>query len=290
MNVDKYLERIKYSGPKPTKTDYNTLYNLCKCHSQNVAFDVIDMFGGPRKVLDLNKVYRDIVVNKRGGFCYENNGLFCWLLKELGYDVAILQAQVNTSSKSFGPMFDHMTLLVTCDNGKKWLTDVGFGGNFFVLPLRFTETEEQHQPNGVYRIRKHGEEPLEYVVERAKKKVINGGKHESEAETSTWKAGYKFDMQERSWEDFQKMCDFQQDSEESFLKNNAVTAIYTTNGVAYSWGNVFYAKRYIDSYTEEITSVKTTKSDTEFKEVLEQTIGLKLTFTPKLLFKDFPGV
>ena len=65
-------------------------------------------------------------------------------------------------------------LQVTCDNGLKYLTDVGWGGSSFVLPLRFVEMEEQHQPNGVYRIRKYDEEPLEYVVEKVRKTVVNG--------------------------------------------------------------------------------------------------------------------
>jgi len=73
----------------------------------------LTFFGGKRKVLSLEKIYNDIVVNKRGGFCYENNGLFCWLLREIGFNVEIMQGQVFVSAKKeYLPEFDHMCLMV----------------------------------------------------------------------------------------------------------------------------------------------------------------------------------
>ena len=111
MDIKQYLQRINYDGPINTNAD--TLKKLCDCHTKNVPFDVLDMFGGQRKVLSLEKIYHDIVVNKRGGFCYETNGLFCWLLREIGFNVDILQSQAYIhSKKEFLSEFDHMCLMV----------------------------------------------------------------------------------------------------------------------------------------------------------------------------------
>jgi len=111
MDLQKYLNRIKFSGP--LGTDCDTLTKLCECHLHNIPFETLDMFGGPRKVLDLEKIYNDLVVRQRGGFCYENNGLFAWLLTEIGFEVKILQAQAWVKQRmSYDPMFDHMLLLV----------------------------------------------------------------------------------------------------------------------------------------------------------------------------------
>jgi len=85
----------------------------------------------------LEKIYNDIVVNKRGGFCYENNGLFCWLLREIGFNVEILQGQAYVrAKKEFLPEFDHMCLMVI--KKSMWFSmgsmGVGSGGSD---PLNF---------------------------------------------------------------------------------------------------------------------------------------------------------
>ena len=113
MDVKQYLKRINYNGP--LNPDASTLKELCGCHMKSVSFDTYDMFGGRRKELSLEKIYNDIVIKKRGGFCYENNSLFTWLLKKLGFKVSVLQGQSYRASKDvFGPKYDHMCMLVRC--------------------------------------------------------------------------------------------------------------------------------------------------------------------------------
>ena len=70
-------------------------------------------------------LYDKIVVRRRGGFCYELNGLFCELLTALGFRVQMLSARVRRDDGGFGPEFDHMLLKVELDD--PWLVDVGFG-------------------------------------------------------------------------------------------------------------------------------------------------------------------
>ena len=112
MEFKKYLQRISYEGP--INTSASTLKKLCDCHTKNVPFDILDMFGGEKKLLSLEKIYQSTVVKRRGGFCYENNGLFCWLLKELGFNVDILEAKAYVAAKKeFNPDFDHMCLMVS---------------------------------------------------------------------------------------------------------------------------------------------------------------------------------
>lgn len=111
MEVDPYLERIKYKGPRDNTS--STLRELCICHAQTVPFETLDMFGGPKKRLDLEKLYHDIVVKRRGGFCCETNGTFYWLLRQFGFKVVVCQSQAYAPlTKSWNPMFDHMTMLV----------------------------------------------------------------------------------------------------------------------------------------------------------------------------------
>src|SRR5207248_8071509 len=77
-----------------------------------------------------------IVLRRRGGFCYELNGLFAALLEQLGFRVARLAGRVSVDSIAF----DHMALRVDLDEA--WLADVGFGDSF-VLTLRLASREQQ---------------------------------------------------------------------------------------------------------------------------------------------------
>jgi N-hydroxyarylamine O-acetyltransferase len=80
------------------------------------------------------------VVRKRGGFCYELNGMFHDLLSALGFRVEMLSARVGRADGSFSPEFDHMLLKVSFPEA--WLADVGFGDSFVSpLPLQSEAAE-----------------------------------------------------------------------------------------------------------------------------------------------------
>jgi N-hydroxyarylamine O-acetyltransferase len=132
MDVEGYLRRIRYDGPRdPTAT---TLRNLHRQHLYTVPFENLDIALGTPIVLDLELLFDKIVRRKRGGFCYELNGLFCELLKAMGFRVAMLSARVGRSDGSFSPEFDHMLLRVSLE--EPWIADVGFGDSFVdPLPL-----------------------------------------------------------------------------------------------------------------------------------------------------------
>lgn len=133
MNVQAYLERINYHGN--LKPDFATLSALHQAHLFTVPFENLDIHLKRPIKLDEASLFDKIVNRRRGGFCYELNGLFAVLLCEVGYQVTLLSAGVSNDIGGFGPDFDHLTLMVTLDNGH-WLADVGFGGSFhFPLPL-----------------------------------------------------------------------------------------------------------------------------------------------------------
>ena len=99
--------------------------------------------------LDLAALYDKIVRRRRGGFCYELNGLFAELLRRLGYRVTLLSAGVAQDGGGFGPEYDHLLLLVELD--RRWMVDVGFGENF-KSPLDLDAAGAQVQGPKAYRI------------------------------------------------------------------------------------------------------------------------------------------
>ncbi len=113
MNVDEYLKRIDYTGS--LRVDAETLRNLQLAHLRNVPFENLSIHAGEPIVLNDEALFTKIVSNRRGGFCYELNGLFSWLLRTLGFDVCMLAAEVANREGGFGPEFDHMALMVNLD-------------------------------------------------------------------------------------------------------------------------------------------------------------------------------
>ncbi len=132
MDVQAYLRRIGYDGPLDPSLE--TLRNLHRKHLYSVPFENLDIALGTPIELDVDRLFDKIVVRRRGGFCYELNGLFHGLLIALGFQVFMLSACVRRDDGGFGPEFDHMLLKVELPEA--WLADVGFGESFLdPLPL-----------------------------------------------------------------------------------------------------------------------------------------------------------
>jgi N-hydroxyarylamine O-acetyltransferase len=132
MDVENYLRRIEYDGPRQPSAA--TLRDLHRRHLFTAPFENLDIPLGIAIGLDLESIYQKIVVRRRGGFCYELNGLFGQLLAELGFRVRMLSSRVRREDGGFGPEFDHMLLKVELE--EPWLVDVGFGDSF-VDPIVF---------------------------------------------------------------------------------------------------------------------------------------------------------
>ena len=132
MDLEAYLRRIKYDGQRAPSAE--VLRGLHRQHLFTVPFENLDI---PLKTpihLESPLLYEKIVGRRRGGFCYELNGLFCELLIGLGFEVVMLSARVSGENGGFGPEFDHMLLKVELE--EPWLVDVGFGDSF-VNPILF---------------------------------------------------------------------------------------------------------------------------------------------------------
>jgi len=130
--IDAYLERIGYAGPRDANAE--TLRALQERHLLSVPFENLDIVWKRPIVVDTQRFLDKIIRQRRGGFCYELNGAFAWLLREIGFEVKLLEARVPTADSGLGPPFDHMALLV---NGE-WLADVGFG-EFSMHPIPIKE-------------------------------------------------------------------------------------------------------------------------------------------------------
>lgn len=209
MQVQQYLDRIGIS--KIEEPSLKFLAELQSAHLLAIPFEDLDIPNRARIVLDLDRIYEKIIPTKRGGFCYELNGLFHWLLVQLGFSVDMFSARVfNHTKQELGPEFDHMTLLVHLD--QNYLVDVGFGDSFrkpILMP-----NGECRDLSGHYRVIN-----------------ISIGKFELQRkEDNGWKLQYSFSTEPRELKDFHYMCDFQQDDPGSHFRTRNACTIATPNG------------------------------------------------------------
>jgi N-hydroxyarylamine O-acetyltransferase len=210
LNIAAYLERITYHGPRrPTAA---VLRDLHVAHLLAVPFENLSIHHGEPIVLETGRLFDKIVRRRRGGFCYEANGLFAALLRALGFEVSLLSAAVARPEGGFGPDFDHMTLLVTLE--EPWLVDVGFGDSFRE-PLRLDERGEQMQAGRAYQITAVGDQLL---------------LQQREAEAAEWTARYRFTRRPYGYSDFAAMCHYHQTSPESPFTQRPVCSRATPDG------------------------------------------------------------
>lgn len=213
MNIHPYLERIQYR--EPLKPDLDTLRGLQLAHMITVPFENLDI-GLKRPIkIDEESLWKKLIVHKRGGFCYELNGLFAWLLKQIGFDVTYLNARVFNSKGKLGIDFDHLALLVQIPGQSgRWLADVGFGDSF-MEPLSLDERSEQIQGLRAYRLEQTSDG---YIVWQ---KDYDG----------SWERHYFFDLQPHKFpEEYESACRYHQTSPESSFTHNSIISRATPDG------------------------------------------------------------
>ena len=145
---DEYLARIKYEGPLIPSLE--TLQGLHRAHVMTVPFENLDIHLGRSISLAPADLFRKIVVERRGGYCFELNGLFALLLEALGIAVTRLAARVCSGAEGVRPR-SHQLLMVKMGTSV-WIVDVGFGGQGLLEPLTLAVGEERQQGRECFRL------------------------------------------------------------------------------------------------------------------------------------------
>ncbi|KUI07254.1 arylamine N-acetyltransferase [Mycobacterium lehmannii] len=158
LDVAAYLDRIGYTGS--TEPTLSTLRALVAAHNRSIPFENLDpLLGIPVVDLSAGALARKLVRRRRGGYCYEHNGLMGYVLEALGYGVQRLAGRVVWMNQSGAlPAQTHQVLSVRvpADDGP-WLVDVGFGGQTLTSPIRLEAGPVQATRHEPYRLREHAE-------------------------------------------------------------------------------------------------------------------------------------
>lgn len=128
-----YFTRIGHTGP--LAPDLATLTALHAAHVLAIPFENLDVQFRHPPTRDPARIFDKLVFRRRGGWCYEQNGLFARVLVTLGFELIYLSAGVMRQERGDFFMGSHLALKVTGADGT-WLADVGFGSSQ-LEPLAF---------------------------------------------------------------------------------------------------------------------------------------------------------
>ena len=209
MQLDAYLDRIGYAGPRTPKAE--TLRSLHRQHMLTVPFENLDIGLGRKIVLDHERFFDKIVRSGRGGFCYELNGAFASVLTAVGFHVDLLSARVANEKGALSEEFDHLALRV--EGESSWLADVGFGDNF-LGPLQFIGGLEQQDAVADFRLIDTGDR---WQLERRQP-------------DGSWRLVYDLLPQPRDLSEFAGRCHYHQTSPKSHFTRSRICSMATLDG------------------------------------------------------------
>jgi N-hydroxyarylamine O-acetyltransferase len=210
MEIQPYIKRLGHRGSlDPT---LSTLRALHLAHLRRVPFENLDIHRRRPLSLAADDLFTKIVVQRRGGICYELNGLFALLLDALGFAVTLLAARVYDAEQRPGPPCDHLALQVDIA-GFSYLVDVGFGASF-ERPLPLCSGAEQSGGGRRYGLRQDGEN---WILQQ---RLDTSGA----ASDPSWEPLYCFDLQAKKLDQFASRCLYhQRDASSPFVRQRLCT-------------------------------------------------------------------
>jgi arylamine N-acetyltransferase len=248
-DVEAYLSRIGYEGP--LDLNETTLSKLQACHLHTVPYENFDILNRIPLSLEIPNLFNKIVVRHRGGYCFELNALFGWLLRELGFKVTDYFARFWRDEPNTPPKRRHQILKVEVE-GKAYLCDVGVGGIVPQRPIEMVEGLVQAQGNEHYKLER--DSYFGWIL--------------CEEKQGNWNWLYSFTEEPQLPKDYIMASYWCEHAPESIFNKDAIAAIRTTGGRNSLAGNEFRI------FTNEGVQVFTPQTDEAYAEALKTHFGI----------------
>jgi N-hydroxyarylamine O-acetyltransferase len=247
FNLADYLSRIGFTGK--TAATHTTLTGIMRAHLFTIPFENIDVQAGKIVSLIPEDIVEKIVYKKRGGYCYEVNGLFAMALTAIGFEYTLIGAR---------PMFyptrrpkTHMALAVKADN-QLWLCDLGFGSFGIRAPLLLSVADiVTQQDDDFFKIIKPDNN---HFIMQA---LVN----------EVWTNQYGFDLYPHEWIDFFPVNFLNSKHPDTIFVQKLLIILHNPKGRTILLGN------QLKTIENGVTHVKAV-ADTDIPAVLKLTFGL----------------
>lgn len=227
-----YLKRIAYTGD--TKPCAQLLCRLQEQHFYTVAYENLDILLGKPLSMRRDDLFHKIVKQGRGGYCFELNGLYGWLLRDLGFSVTDYMARFLLGEAEI-PMRRHRVLVATLPDGSAYLCDVGVGIEVPRRAILLQEGLEQTQNGHIYCMEK--DSFFGWIL--------------TERHQGTWRRVYSFTTEVQLDIDFIMPSFYCERHPDSIFNKNAMLSIKNPNGRVTLDGNIL--RIFADSAMNETT-------------------------------------
>jgi len=248
--INAYLDRIGYTSEPAL--NFDTLHALQRMHLQSVPYENIDILRNIPLSLDINDLFEKIVIRRRGGYCFELNALFAWLLRCLGFKVSDYFARFLLNEPEI-PMRRHHVLGVSF-NEERYLCDVGVGLVIPRMPIKLAVGTASEQNGETYKLEK--EEFLGYVLYTLK--------------SEGWRQLYSFTEEEQLKADYMVTSFYCENHPDSIFRTGNMVHIFTENG------RKSIADRALRIFSPEGVQVINIASEGEYRELLKMHFGITL--------------
>ena len=250
MDKRKYLERIGLADIE-NKCTYDVLERLQFAHLTTVPYENLDLIHGVPLSLKVEDIYSKVVEHNRGGYCFEVNCLFQWLLQQFGFETTAYFARFWRGSEGV-PMKRHRIVRTELSDGS-YICDVGIGSKAPKFPLKLVADEVQ---NG------YGES---YKMVRDK----DFGWMVYEFTKGEWQKYYSFNEIPSDEIDFVTTSYYCEVHPESLFNKTHIISLKTADGRL-----TINDHDYKEFVGDDVSFVEANMSDERIKEVLKDKFGL----------------
>ena len=250
MNSKAYLSRISCDNIT-LKTDLASLSHIQQQHLKTIPYENLDIMRGKPLSMKIDDIYEKIINNQRGGYCFELNGLYAWLLRSLGFKVRDCMGRWLQGEEGI-PMRRHRVLVVSCDDGD-YLCDVGVGRAIPQKPIPMT----------LNKIIEQGKERYKLESEPFLGFVLYEWKH------NEWQRMYSFTTEEQIDVDYVATSFWCENYPGSYFRSMNMVHIFT------DVGRKAIADRELRIYTPDNVEVIVAATEAIFAELIEQHFNIK---------------
>jgi N-hydroxyarylamine O-acetyltransferase len=244
-----YLQRIGYTDVPATTPQ--ALCALQRAQVQSIPFENLDIFLARPILLDPASLVRKLIADRRGGYCYELNGLFLLALRQLGFDITPLAARVLRDGRLLQK--SHQLLLVTCQ-GERWIADAGFGGNGLIEAIPLAPGREHDQHLDTFRLLTDAR--LGFVLQHRL--------------AHAWHGLYAFTLEEYYPADFEMMNYFSSTSPASFFTRQPLCIVTRPDARVLLSGNELNIRRPGETLSSLI------EGEAAYRQTLQREAGITL--------------
>jgi len=252
LDVLHYLNHIDLEAEEIVPS-VELLKDIHKNHLLKVPFENLDIINGCKLSMNPEEIFKKIVLNNRGGICFETNSFMHSILNMIGFNVKRVSASFwNDELLKWNLDFSHLALIVSIDENE-YLFDVGIGGGF-LEPLLLKDGYEYSDANGSYQVVKADDNEFNL-------------RHLEENE---WKDFLKINTLSRNQDEFSEQCDYFQTSKETIFTQKKIVSKTTLNG------KVTLTDKVLKVTENSNVTITELMSEEDWKTVLQNTFGISM--------------